>query len=65
MTRSVLQRRVRRLIETVHRIIGAPDYGGYLRFMRANHPECRVMSRREFEREYLDRRYRQQGNRCC
>ncbi|MBK8248493.1 MAG: YbdD/YjiX family protein [Gemmatimonadetes bacterium] len=57
--------RLQRVIRTVHRIIGAPDYTGYLAYMRRNHPGHRVMSREEHARECLDRRYTQMGNRCC
>lgn len=57
--------RWQRVIRTVHRIIGAPDYQGYLAHMRRNHPGLRVMSREEHARDCLDRRYTQPGNRCC
>ena len=65
LARWGLRDRVARMIRTVHRIIGAPDYAGYLAWMRRNHPGHRVMSREEHARECLDRRYTQPGNRCC
>jgi uncharacterized short protein YbdD (DUF466 family) len=57
--------RLTRVIRTMHRIIGAPDYRGYLAFMRLKHPGQRVMTREEHARECLESRYSQPGNRCC
>jgi uncharacterized short protein YbdD (DUF466 family) len=62
---STLSNRWSEVIRTVHRIIGAPDYEGYLAYMRRTHPGHRVLSREEHARECLTRRYTQPGNRCC
>jgi uncharacterized short protein YbdD (DUF466 family) len=42
-----------------------PDYPRYLAHQRAHHPECRVMSEREFVRAELERKYDGGGPRCC
>lgn len=60
-----LRQRLERAMHTVHRIIGAPDYQGYLVHMRTKQPGCRVMSYDEFAREYQEKKYTQAGNRCC
>lgn len=60
-----LAQRLSRVIHTVHRIIGAPDYHGYLTHMREMQPGCRVMSYEEFARDVQERKYTQPGSRCC
>lgn len=46
-------------------IIGAPDYERYVTHMRAQHPECDVVSRDEFMKQRLESRYSKPGSRCC
>ncbi len=65
MTTAPRASRLARVIATLHRIIGAPDYQGYLAYMKRKHPGHRVLSRDEHARECLNRRYTQPGNRCC
>ena len=60
-----LAQRVAHVIHTIHRIIGAPDYAGYIAHMREHHPGHRVMTREEHARDCLERRYSRPGNRCC
>ena len=50
---------------TLLRILGAPDYDGYLAHMRERHPEQPVLSRDDFMRERLAARYERPGARCC
>lgn len=54
-----------RALATLHRIIGAPDYDGYLAHMRAHHPERPPLTRDEFVRQRLEDRYSRPGARCC
>jgi uncharacterized short protein YbdD (DUF466 family) len=62
---SGLAGRLARAVGVLHRIIGAPDYDGYLRHHTACHPERPPLSRDEFVRQRLEDRYSQPGNRCC
>jgi uncharacterized short protein YbdD (DUF466 family) len=49
----------------LERIAGAPNYDGYLQHVRARHPDITPMTRDEFARDRLARRYDQPGSRCC
>ena len=49
----------------VRRIIGAPDYGAYLRHVTVHHPECVPLNEAEFLDEQLTARYSTPGSRCC
>ena len=49
----------------LRRIIGAPDYDGYLAHVTAHHPDVTPLSREAFARDALARRYDQPGSRCC
>ena len=42
-----------------------PDYAGYLEHAREYHPECRLLSEREYYEQYLTARYSGGGSRCC
>lgn len=54
-----------RTTAVVRRIIGVPDYDRYAEHMRTHHPERAVLSREQFAKECLDKRYNQPGSRCC
>jgi uncharacterized short protein YbdD (DUF466 family) len=54
-----------RVNAVVRRIIGAPDYGAYLRHVTEHHPECTPLSEPEFLNEQLTARYSTPGSRCC
>lgn len=54
-----------RIAAVVRRIIGAPDYDGYLAHVRTCHPDEQPLSADAFARDALARRYNQPGNRCC
>jgi uncharacterized short protein YbdD (DUF466 family) len=54
-----------RVNAVVRRIIGAPDYSGYVQHMQLHHPECAVLSQAEFLDEQLTARYSTPGSRCC
>ncbi|MCC6931447.1 MAG: YbdD/YjiX family protein [Gemmatimonadaceae bacterium] len=57
--------RLSRATSTLNRIIGAPDYDGYLRHHRRCHPDCRPLTRDEFVTQRLEDRYSRPGARCC
>ena len=48
-----------------HGIFGVPDYERYSRHMRERHPGLAMLTRDEFAREFIERRYRRMKGRCC
>ena len=54
-----------RLVRALRTIVGAPDYERYRRHVIACHPTATPMTRDQFTRERLSRRYDQPGSRCC
>lgn len=56
---------VHRAASVARRVIGAPDYEQYLVHVAQRHPECVPLSRAEFSRDALARRYDRPGSRCC
>jgi uncharacterized short protein YbdD (DUF466 family) len=46
-------------------VFGIPDYERYASHMALRHPQCPVLSRREFFAQAIDRRYGRNGPRCC
>jgi uncharacterized short protein YbdD (DUF466 family) len=56
---------VQRAASVLRRVIGAPDYERYLAHVTQQHPECIPLSRDEFARDALARRYDRPGSRCC
>lgn len=62
---ETLVARLARATSTLNRIIGAPDYEGYLRHQRACHPDQAPLTRDEFVRQRLNDRYSRPGARCC
>jgi uncharacterized short protein YbdD (DUF466 family) len=54
-----------RLVQALRSIVGAPDYERYRRHLHVCHPAAAPMTREEFARERLSRRYDQPGSRCC
>jgi uncharacterized short protein YbdD (DUF466 family) len=57
--------RLRKLAQIIRRIIGVPDYDGYVAHLRSCHPEAAPLSREEFSRQRLEDRYSRPGTRCC
>ena len=49
----------------MHAVLGAPDYDRYLTRARSRHPERSPLSRAEFYRQHMARRYDRPGSRCC
>ena len=56
---------LRRAARVLRRIVGVPDYEGYVAHVRECHPGTVPMTRTEFERARLDDRYSRPGSRCC
>jgi uncharacterized short protein YbdD (DUF466 family) len=56
---------VRRAASVLRRVIGAPDYELYLSHLARRHPGSEPLTRDEFARDALARRYDRPGSRCC
>lgn len=54
-----------RAAAVVRRVIGVPDYEGYLAHMRERHPGSMPLTRERFLAERLQARYERPGSRCC
>jgi uncharacterized short protein YbdD (DUF466 family) len=54
-----------RAAATARLMVGVPDYQAYLAHRRAAHPDEPAMSREEFHRERIARRYDERASRCC
>lgn len=66
MTRGdTLTARLTGAMSTLNRIIGAPDYEGYVRHQQQCHPDRTPLPRDEFVRQRLEDRYSRPGARCC
>jgi len=46
-------------------IIGVPDYERYVEHCRLHHADALPMTRDEFARDVLERKYSRPGTRCC
>ena len=51
--------------QTCRRLLGIPDYDGYLAHRQQRHPGQAMLSEREFHAEAIDRKYGAAGPRCC
>lgn len=54
-----------RAASVLRRVIGAPDYERYLAHVVRCHPGATPLTRDEFARDALSRRYDRPGSRCC
>jgi uncharacterized short protein YbdD (DUF466 family) len=54
-----------RAARVVRRVIGAPDYERYLAHVREAHAGATPLTREQFARDALARRYVRPGSRCC
>ena len=54
-----------RIGAVLRRIIGAPDYEGYVGHVRRCHPDQVPVSRSDFYKRQLEDRYSRPGSRCC
>jgi len=60
-----LRERVRYLCSACRQVFGMPDYERYLTHAAARHPDLPVMTRGDFFRQAIERKYGQGGARCC
>jgi uncharacterized short protein YbdD (DUF466 family) len=60
-----LRARLARAAQVIRRVIGAPDYDRYLAHVRRAHPGTPPLTREQFARDVLARRYDRPGSRCC
>lgn len=60
-----LRARLRTALAILHRIIGAPDYDGYVAHARLAHPDRPLLTRDEFVKQRLEDKYSRPGSRCC
>jgi len=54
-----------KMASALRRMMGMPDYAGYVEHVRTCHPERAVPSEREYYDQYLERRYGSGTSRCC
>ena len=54
-----------RLRSAFKQITGMPDYERYLAHARERHPDCPLLSEREFYDQFIARRYGGGATRCC
>jgi uncharacterized short protein YbdD (DUF466 family) len=60
-----LQRAGGRVLWYLREVMGENAYEHYLEHQRRDHPDDRVLSRREFERRRMDGMEIRPGQRCC
>ena len=60
-----LQRAGGRVLWYLREVMGENAYEHYLEHQRRDHPEDRVLPRREFERRRMDGMEIRPGQRCC
>jgi uncharacterized short protein YbdD (DUF466 family) len=56
---------IRTCLSTFRRVVGMPDYAGYLHHLQQRHPDWPVPTEREFFRMYVESRYGNGATRCC
>jgi len=54
-----------RFVSGFKRIVGMPDYPGYLQHMAEQHPDTEILSERMFFEEHIKARYGGGATRCC
>ena len=54
-----------RLRSTLKQVAGMPDYARYLEHAREEHPDCPLLSEREYYDRFIEGRYAGGGLRCC
>jgi uncharacterized short protein YbdD (DUF466 family) len=60
-----LRARLRAVCGACRQVFGIPDYERYLAHAAARHPEAPVLTRDEYCRRAIERRYGNGGMRCC
>ena len=59
--RSLLQR----VLSTVRRVAGMPDYAAHVEHLRRFNPDCPVPSERDYFEQFIRTRYGDGPTRCC
>jgi len=62
---DTMEGRWQRFVSGFKRVVGMPDYPGYLLHMAERHPQCAPLSEREFFDAQLNARYGNGASRCC
>jgi len=65
MTAADIGAALRRIAAVVRRVVGVPDYDGYVAHVRQCHPDTVPLTREQFERSRLEDKYSRPGQRCC
>jgi len=65
MTAADVGSALRRIAAVVRRVVGVPDYDGYVAHVRQCHPDTVPLTREQFERSRLEDKYSRPGQRCC
>lgn len=57
----------KRFRQTLHLMVGMPDYEAYVTHLRTHHPDRPIPTRKAFADDCIKRRYDSKGqpNRCC
>ena len=54
-----------KILRTVRRIAGMPDYRAYVSHLQQRHPDLAVPTEREFYQDFIRARYEAGPTRCC
>ena len=57
--------RLRSFLRALRRIVGAPDYEGYLEHHAACHGDGEPLDRKAYYEEFVTRRFGAGASRCC
>ena len=60
-----LRQRARSLCSACRQVFGIPDYERYLAHAAERHPGAEVLTRDDFFRQAIERKYNKAGPRCC
>jgi uncharacterized short protein YbdD (DUF466 family) len=60
-TRPILQR----VLSTIRRVVGMPDYAAHVEHLRRFHPGYPIPSERDYFDQFVRARYGEGPTRCC
>jgi uncharacterized short protein YbdD (DUF466 family) len=60
-----MTRYLTRAATVLRAILGVPDYERYVEHCRVHHGGAQTMTRDDFVRDVLERKYSRPGTRCC
>jgi uncharacterized short protein YbdD (DUF466 family) len=55
---------LQKMLQAIRRVVGMPDYQGYVEHLRLCHPERPIPTEREYFEEWMEARYHG-VSRCC